>query len=139
MKHRVWKNIVQHTNFHEMDLAFSLYNNTMQSLRYIIDSTTLENHYLARHPLAKVLIFLQTNCRSIFSGQYFSSAGTASSEDVDATDDLIDLSTDWNFANGNRYANGKLWKKLSPKQVRKNGYIQNLCDIPADHSFLLDI
>ena len=137
MKHRVWKNIVPHTNFREMDLAFALYDNTMQSLRYIIDSTVSPDHRLARHPLAKVLKFLQRTCASIFSGQYFS--GSDESEDKDNTDDLIDLSTDWNISGDNRFANGKLWRRLSVKQARKNGLPRNLCDVDDDDLFLRDV
>jgi hypothetical protein len=138
MKHRVWKNIVPHTNFCEMDLSFLLYDNTMQSLRYIIDSTTLPDHHLAGHSLAKVLTFLQTTCGSIFSGQYFSGMGITS-EETDLADYLIDLLTDWNCTGGNHYARRKLWKKLSGKQIWKNGFVQNLCDVQADYQFLLDI
>jgi hypothetical protein len=138
MKHRVWKNIVPHTNFREMDLAFSLYDNTMQSLRYLIDSTHSNDHHLARHPLAKVLVFLQANCGSIFSGQYFSGPKNCNSEELETTDDLIDLSMDWNIPHDNRYAGGKLWRKFSSKQVRKLGFIQNLCDVSSDDLLLLD-
>ena len=137
MKHRVWKNIVPHTNFREMDLAFSLYDNTMQSIRYIIDSTASESHHLARHPLANVLNFLQEKCPSVFSGQYFSC--TDSSEERDCSDDLIDLSTDWNVVDGSRFSNGKLWRKISPKQLQKNGLIRNLCDINDTDPFLTDV
>lgn len=139
MKHRVWKNIVPHTNFREMDLAFSLYDNTMQSLRYLIDSTYSKDHHLACHPLAKVLVFLQTNCGSIFSGQYFSGAKNSDSEEMETSGNLIDLSTDWNDPTENRYAGGKLWRRISTKQVRKLGFIQNLCDVSSDNIFLLDI
>jgi hypothetical protein len=137
MKHRVWKNIVPHTNFREMDLAFALYDNTMQSLRYIIDSTSSPEHRLARHPLAKVLKFLQRTCPSIFSGQYFS--GSDDSEGKENSDDLIDLSTDWNISDGSRFANGKLWRRLSVKQARKNGLAWNLCDVEKDDIFLRDV
>jgi hypothetical protein len=116
MKHRVWKNIVPYTNFHEMDLAFSLYDNTMQSLRYLIDSTHSKDHHLACHPLAKVLVFLQTNCGSIFSGQYFSGTKTRDAEETETLDDLIDLSTDWNVPNANRYTEESYGRDSHPSK-----------------------
>jgi hypothetical protein len=95
----------------------------------------LATHHLSSHPLEKVLRLLQATCGSIFSGQYFSGMGSSEETDI-AADDLIDLSTDWNASGGNRYPGGKLWKKLSPKQIRKKGFIQNLCNVPPDHPLL---
>lgn len=119
-----------------MDLVFALYDNTMQSLRYIIDSASTEDHHLAQHPLAKVLIFLQKTCSSIFSGQYFSGMNGLESEQ---SDDLIDLSTDWNVEDGGRYGGGKLWKKLSVKQTQKQGLVRNLYMLPEGDAFLLEV
>ncbi|POG61704.1 hypothetical protein GLOIN_2v1486005 [Rhizophagus irregularis DAOM 181602=DAOM 197198] len=76
MVHRIYKSYVPHTNKKNVELDFIKRENTLQSLRYLIDRG-LHNH-----------IQINGKIKSLFDGWYLTSQ-VYSNEDIEEDDDMI--------------------------------------------------
>ncbi|RPA81570.1 hypothetical protein BJ508DRAFT_306401 [Ascobolus immersus RN42] len=65
--HRVWKNLVPHTNYVELDLVFCRYSNTMMAIRALLDDCYPKHKWKAT--LDTLRDELPTLCTGFFWGQ----------------------------------------------------------------------
>ncbi|RPA81300.1 hypothetical protein BJ508DRAFT_326431 [Ascobolus immersus RN42] len=71
--HKLWKQLVPHTNFYEMDREFCRFWATMDALRFMVD-TAMD------HPWTPKLMFLKWMVPTLFTGYFFGHIARQSEE-----------------------------------------------------------
>ncbi|RPA74781.1 hypothetical protein BJ508DRAFT_332723 [Ascobolus immersus RN42] len=130
MQHRVFKQLVAHSNYYELDLLFCRYINIMMALRSIVDDAIIDKdgNRLPNHPWRDAVKEIRREVPSICSGYAFGNIVSFAEED----DEDTDLEDNTNSANsqstselpraqGNIFHDVKLRSKLPKTTATSRG------------------